>query len=69
MVGKQETVLKQRRYLGQGHEDTLNTMIMVGHAYHFIDVKSGGLIERGAIPDRDKRGTTLNPKGESLMQA
>ena len=30
MVGKQETALKQRQYLGQDCEDTLNTMIMVG---------------------------------------
>ena len=31
-----------------------------------MDVKSGGLMGQGAIPDIDERGITLDPKWESL---
>ena len=31
----------------------------------FIDVKRGRLIERGAMPDMNKRRTALNLKGKS----
>ena len=33
---------------------------------HFIDVKSGGLIGRVAMPDEVSAGTALNLKRESL---